>query len=410
MKILINSKCATICICIIKYLLNFLIRSALHIVLTALGICTSSGILYHVCRQYLANKLPDSDLEIRVDALFSLVYVQFYLLMMLSMNADVYIAIRFPLYHRVHLSSSRTTVFIVLPCAILSTSYYALWFVFAPNTFFRYYPNVMVSAVAFGSPVYALCLTIQVPTYSAVIVGIAIWWRLHNLFARHNRHSFIITTPKNQNIFFQNPNENILKTQIHEDYQLEIKTLEIVSKPELLSGTTLKQESHSLSSMLLPPESKPVAPSKLATVDNDKAGGNYVPPAKSEESSVKLCPVPPSEESMESGRAHVGQGQARRFKLTFLMLVRFATVFATIDIASWVVHLLLGFENSFVLFYLLQLNAAVDAYLYRYLNPCYGEYRRTLARSLISRIHFLDKRLDRFKFVARLIELVFSIV
>ena len=86
----------------------------------------------HKYRHFLADKWPGSELEIRVNALSTMVYMQFYMLMMMSMNADMYLAIRVPLWHRAHFTTC-TTVMLIVSSAILTVAYYTLWLVFAPS-------------------------------------------------------------------------------------------------------------------------------------------------------------------------------------------------------------------------------------------------------------------------------------
>ena len=85
--------------------------------------------------------------------------------------------------------------------------------------------------------------------------------------------------------------------------------------------------------------------------------------------------------------------QRRRFKLTFLMLIRFALVNVTADVAGRVVLMVAGFdEKAIILDYSLYLNCVGDALLYRFLNPRYREKRREIALAatrLLSQLKFL---------------------
>lgn len=108
----------------------------------------------------------------------------------------------------------------------------------------------------------------------------------------------------------------------------------------------------------------------------------------------------------EGGRVHVGK--KRRFKLTFLMLIRFVVVFLAADLVAWMMMLTVGFEEAILMCYSFHLNCIGDALLYRFLDPRYREAHREVARSVSQRLSLLNLRINDhiWKFILRLIEFI----
>ena len=337
----------------------------------------------HGYRHFLADKWPDSELEIRVNALSTMVYLQFYLLMMMSMNADMYLAIRIPLRHRTHFTSS-TTVTLILSFAILTTAYYALWLVLAPSHYFRYYPGAMLSSVALEQPsVYAICFPLEIPTWGAIAFSLAIGYRLRQLSSRPNlRVSF--SPPATLQIAAEQDRKHGSTSQEQESLQVnDVIGIQISSKQQPILNSLENIDEPSCRSYSSPSDTLAGQPESI-------------PPEK--QSSTCTIPIsnpnPPLLSHVDRG-SQVHVAQRRHFKLTFLMLIRFALVYIVAEVVAWVVLMVAGFDEAITLCYSLYLNCVGDAFLYRFLNPRYGETRREIALAATQRLSQLKLCLNQ---------------
>ena len=112
---------------------------------------------------------------------------------------------------------------------------------------------------------------------------------------------------------------------------------------------------------------------------------------------------------VDRGSSQVHVAQRRRFKLTFLMLIRFALVNMAADVMGRVVLMVAGFdEKAIILCYSLYLNCVGDALLYRFLNPRYREPRREIALAATRRLSQLKLRLNQrlMRYLSFIIEFI----
>ena len=311
--------------------------------------------------------------------------------MMMLMNADMYLATSIPLWHRTHFITC-TTAMLILSSAILTTAYYALWLVLAPSHYFCYYPGAMISSVPLNQPsTYAIGFPLEIPTCGAIAFSLAIGCRLRQLSCRRNlRISFSPPAPLQIAACSRIEHDRKQGTTSHEQESCQVNDvigIQVSSNQQPILNSLKKIDETSCRSY-------------GSRFDSSGGQPELNPPEK--QPFTRTIPIsnvnPPLINHVDRG-SQVHVAQRRRFKLTFLMLIRFALV----NISAFVVLAVAGFDEQSTLCYSLFLNCVGDAFLYRFFNPRYCETRRKIAlaathRLLQLKLCWIKDSLDHFRY------------
>lgn len=317
----------------------------------------------------------------------SVFYMQLYMLLMLGTNTDLYIAVSFPFWYRLHYRVKQTIpiiVFLVVICAL----YCAGIAVYSEGDLYTYYPTMFVSSLnsALAATtrywpimVVVLC-SLTAPTLVVLVLCVVIFIKLRRLQQQRQLLGIVsvncaplpVAAANNSNS--TNGSARRLETdgpQAHVQTRkpsggsedVELKTMRLSTSPQVQSASTA-----------------------FLMIRANRNGST------------------PGRHTNLSGNSNAAE--SRKLLLMLFTFIRFAIVYLVIDTISFVLSALFTSDFAMIAQFSFMINGAGDAILYNLIIPRYREASKNLEIKLISKCCRFDIR--NFKRIHRILKFGFK--